>query len=53
MWAAAEEFEVVLAFHIGAGHGTTTCGPTTVEEKLNRSIPKASMAALPEALCAG
>lgn len=45
MWAAAEEFEVVLAFHIGAGHGTTTCGPTTVEEKLNRNIPEASMAA--------
>jgi len=45
MWAAAEEFEVALSFHIGAGHGTTTCGPTTVEQKLTRSLPKASMAA--------
>lgn len=42
MWAAAEEEEVALSFHIGAGHGTTTVGPRNAEEKLRRNIPKVS-----------
>ena len=28
MWTAAEENDVALSFHIGVGHGTTTCGPS-------------------------
>ena len=27
MWAAAEEAQVAISFHIGFGHGTTTVGP--------------------------
>ena len=42
MWAAAEEEEVALSFHIGAGHGTTTVGPRTAEEKLRGDTPKVS-----------
>src|SRR5262245_30597621 len=45
MWAAAEEENLSLSFHIGIGHGTTTCGPRTVEEKLSRNIPKVSHSA--------
>ena len=45
MWAAAEEEEVALSFHIGAGHGTTTVGPRNAEEKLRRNIPKVSQEA--------
>ena len=45
MWTAAEEVDVVLSFHIGAGHGTTTVGPTGVAEKLSRNIPQVSLAA--------
>lgn len=45
LWAAAEEEEVALSFHIGAGHGTTTVGPQTAREKLAGSVPKVSYAA--------
>jgi uncharacterized protein len=45
LWTAAEEADVALSFHIGAGHGTTTVGPMGVEEKLARSIPQVSLAA--------
>ena len=45
LWSAAEEADVALSFHIGAGHGTTTVGPRGVEEKLARTIPKVSMMA--------
>lgn len=45
LWTAAEEEGVALSFHIGAGHGTTTVGPQTAQEKLERSIPKVSYAA--------
>ena len=44
MWSAAEEHEVALSFHIGVGHGTTTCGPMSVEQKLKGEIPKVSHA---------
>jgi len=44
MWKAAEENDVALSFHIGVGHGTTTCGPTTVEEKLKGNFPRVSRA---------
>ncbi len=44
MWTAAEENDVALSFHIGVGHGTTTCGPTTVEEKLKGTLPRVSAA---------
>jgi predicted TIM-barrel fold metal-dependent hydrolase len=45
MWIAAEENEVALSFHIGVGHGTTTCGPTNVEQKLKGNLPRVSAAA--------
>ncbi len=44
MWTAAEENNVALSFHIGVGHGTTTCGPTTVEQKLKGNLPRVSAA---------
>ena len=44
MWTAAEESHVALSFHIGAGHGTTTCGPTTIEQKLKGNVPQVSAA---------
>ena len=44
LWASAEENEVALSFHIGVGHGTTTCGPASVEEKLKGNIPRVSAA---------
>jgi predicted TIM-barrel fold metal-dependent hydrolase len=44
MWTAAEENEVALSFHIGVGHGTTTCGPTSVEQKLKGDLPRVSAA---------
>ena len=45
LWTAAEEADVVLSFHIGAGHGTTTVGPTGVDQKLSGAIPRVSLAA--------
>jgi uncharacterized protein len=45
LWTAAEEAGVVLSFHIGAGHGTTTVGPRGVEEKLSGAVPRVSMLA--------
>ena len=45
LWSAAEEADVVISFHIGAGHGTTTVGPSGVDEKLSGTIPKVSMLA--------
>jgi predicted TIM-barrel fold metal-dependent hydrolase len=45
LWTAAEEADVVLSFHIGAGHGTTTVGPRGVDEKLSGSTPRVSMLA--------
>jgi predicted TIM-barrel fold metal-dependent hydrolase len=45
LWLAAEEADVVLSFHIGAGHGTTTVGPRGVDEKLSGTIPRVSMLA--------
>jgi len=44
MWTAAEENEVALSFHIGVGHGTTTCGPMSVEQKLKGNVPRVSAA---------
>ena len=44
MWTAAEENEVALSFHIGVGHGTTTCGPISVEQKLRGDLPRVSQA---------
>jgi uncharacterized protein len=44
MWIAAEENEVALSFHIGVGHGTTTCGPISVEQKLKGDLPRVSQA---------
>ena len=44
MWTAAEENEVALSFHIGVGHGTTTCGPISVEQKLKGNLPRVSAA---------
>jgi len=44
MWEAAEENEVALSFHIGVGHGTTTCGPMSVEQKLKGNVPRVSAA---------
>jgi len=44
LWASAEENEVALSFHIGVGHGTTTCGPTNVAEKLKGNLPRVSAA---------
>ena len=45
LWTAAEEADVVLSFHIGAGHGTTTVGPRGVDEKLSGTVPRVSMLA--------
>lgn len=45
MWAAAEEEGVSLSFHIGAGHGTTTVGPLSSEQKLKREVNPVSFAA--------
>ena len=44
MWTAAEENDVALSFHIGVGHGTTTCGPISVEQKLKGDLPRVSQA---------
>jgi len=33
-----------LSFHIGVGHGTTTCGPISVEQKLKGDLPRVSQA---------
>jgi predicted TIM-barrel fold metal-dependent hydrolase len=45
LWTAAEEADVALSFHIGAGHGTTTVGPSGVDEKLSGTTPRVSMLA--------
>lgn len=45
LWTAAEEADVVLSFHIGAGHGTTTVGPSGIDEKLSGTTPRVSMLA--------
>ncbi len=44
LWIAAEENQVALSFHIGVGHGTTTCGPISVEQKLKGDLPRVSQA---------
>jgi predicted TIM-barrel fold metal-dependent hydrolase len=44
MWSAAEDNHVSLSFHIGVGHGTTTCGPISVEQKLKGDLPRVSQA---------
>lgn len=44
MWTAADENDVALSFHIGVGHGTTTCGPNSVEQKLKGDLPRVSAA---------
>src|SRR6266536_4588488 len=44
MWIAAANNDVALSFHIGVGHGTTTCGPISVEQKLKGDLPRVSHA---------
>jgi predicted TIM-barrel fold metal-dependent hydrolase len=45
LWSAAEEADVAISFHIGAGHGTTTVGPSGVDEKLSGTYQSINVSA--------
>lgn len=45
MWAAAEEAEVALSFHVAGSHGTTTVGSSKVEDRMSREKENVSHAA--------